>query len=77
MTVINMKLEQSSLRIDTSGNLPGRVPVTALAQLSALHSLRSKTLERAPWARPRARMQEKTFIVICVMKRCRKQFSAV
>jgi hypothetical protein len=40
-----------------SGGFPGRVPVTALAQLSVLHS------ERAPWVIPKARMKDKNFIV--------------
>lgn len=62
MTVINIKLEQSDLRTETAGSLPGRVPVTPLAQLSALHSLRAKMLDKTPLVRPRAKMQYRTFI---------------
>jgi hypothetical protein len=62
VTVTRMKLEQSDSRAETSGTFPGRVPVTALAQLSALQSLRAKTLEKAPSARPKARMQYRSFI---------------
>jgi hypothetical protein len=36
VTVTTMKLEQSLAREVMSGTLPGRVPVTALAQLLAL-----------------------------------------
>jgi len=55
--VILMKLEQSAIREVTSGTFPGRVPVTALAQLSALHP------QRTPWAIAKARMKEKSFII--------------
>jgi hypothetical protein len=65
VTVINMKLEQSDFRTETAGSLPGRVPVTPLAQLSSLHPLRAKMLERAPWARPNTKMKARTFIAIC------------
>lgn len=57
VTVISMKLEQSAIREVTSGIFPVRVPVTALAQLSALQS------ERTPWAMLKARMRCKSFIV--------------
>lgn len=60
-----MKLEQSSMRTDTAGSLPGRVPVTALAQLSALQSVCVRILEKVPWARPKAMMQDRTFIARC------------
>jgi hypothetical protein len=39
VTVTNIKLEQSSMREVTSGSLPDRVPVTALAQLLASHAV--------------------------------------
>jgi hypothetical protein len=64
VTVINIKLEQSDLRTETAGSLPGRVPVTPLAQLSALHSLRAKKLEKTPCARPKAKVQYRTFILV-------------
>lgn len=56
MTVISMKLEQSLMREVSSGTFPARVPVTALAQLSALHA------ERAPWASAKAKIKDKSFI---------------
>lgn len=63
--MVNMKLEQSAMRTDTAGSFPGRVPVTALAQLSALQALRARILERTPWARPKAMIQDRTFIARC------------
>ena len=58
MIVTCMKLEQSSIREVTSGTFPDRVPVTALAQLSALHS------ERTPWAIAKARIKDRSFIIV-------------
>jgi hypothetical protein len=48
VTVTIMKLEQSAEREVTSGILPVRVPLTALAQLSATHSKRRGRLESRP-----------------------------
>jgi|HubBroStandDraft_4_1064222.scaffolds.fasta_scaffold1053864_2 hypothetical protein len=39
VTVVSWKLEQSAWREVTSGTFPARVPVTALAQLSALQAV--------------------------------------
>ena len=60
VTVTCMKLEQSAMRELTSGTFPGRVPVTALAQLSALHPV--VVQERTPWAIAEARIKDKSFI---------------
>lgn len=57
MTVTSMKLEQSFLREVSSGIFPVRVPVTALAQPSALHA------ERTPWTSVRAEIKDKGFII--------------
>jgi hypothetical protein len=64
VTVIFMKLEQSSMREVTSGTFPDRVPVTALAQLSALHP------QRTPWAIAKARTKDKSFIIAVSERVC-------
>jgi len=63
VTVISMKLEQSSAREVTSGIFPVRVPVTALAQLSALQLSLSGVTARPPWAMAKASMKDQNFIV--------------
>jgi hypothetical protein len=59
--VTSMKLEQSASRDDTEGVFPGRVPVTALAQLSALHPFWSH--ERALGTMAKARKKDKSLIL--------------
>jgi hypothetical protein len=66
VTVASIKLEQSSAREVMSGTLPERVPVTALAQLFALHSSLSKVRERVPW--PKARTTKRAEIFMLVLK---------
>ena len=48
VTVTSMKLEQSAAREVTSGIFPVRVPVTALAQLSALQLSLSGVTVKTP-----------------------------
>jgi hypothetical protein len=57
-----MKLEQSTAREVTSGIFPVRVPVTALAQLSALQLSLSGVTARPPWAMAKAKMKDQSFI---------------
>jgi hypothetical protein len=57
VTVTSIKLEQSALRELTGGIFPVTVPVTALAQLSAMHA------ESTPCAKAKARMKDKSFII--------------
>jgi hypothetical protein len=63
VTVISIKLEQSALREDSEGTFPARVPVTALAQLSALHWL-SLSQERTLGTIAKARKKDKSLIVV-------------
>ena len=57
MTVVNWKLEQSTMREVKSGIFPVRVPVTPLAQLSAEHT------EVTEWAMAKARMMYQSFLI--------------
>lgn len=59
VTVTNMKLEQSAMREVTSGILPVRVPVTALAQLLASHPEEESTTS----VMAKASMKERNFIL--------------
>jgi hypothetical protein len=77
VTVVSWKLEQSAAREVASGFFPIRVPVTALAQLSAsqlsLSGVRVKTL----WAMAKARMKDKSLIIaiserVCVWMNLRR-----
>lgn len=70
VTVVRWKLEQSAAREDTSGTFPGRVPVTALAQLSALHLSLSGVRVRAIWAIAKARMKDKSLIIAISERVC-------
>jgi hypothetical protein len=63
VTVISMKLEQSAARDVTSGIFPVRVPVTALAQLSALQLSLSGVTAKPPWAMAKVRMKDQSFII--------------
>jgi hypothetical protein len=57
VTVVNWKLEQSTMREVISGIFPVRVPVTPLAQLSAEHK------EVTEWAMAKARMMYESFLI--------------
>jgi hypothetical protein len=58
-----MKLEQSFWREVTSGILPDRVPVTALAQLLASQAVVTLQ-ERTPSAKAKARTLERNIIMV-------------
>ena len=64
VTVTSIKLEQSFSREVTSGIFPVRVPVTPLAQSSALQAVVETA--RPTWAMAKARIKDESFISFLV-----------